>query len=166
MAKRGTPTAGNPLMINTKDWNKSAVMEIFCSRLRTSSLSNRRCLEEPWNGHALPDFNTIRNWMIGNPELTKQYDDAKQGQLAYMAEELMDIADNGANDLMERLGKEGQVLPGYQLNGEHVQRSKLRVETRKWLLTKLMPDRFGEKQETKVTGELSVTISKEDAKVL
>ena len=166
MAKRGTPTAGNPLMINTKDWNRPLVMQIFCDRLRTSSLSNRRCLEEPWQGYPLPDFGTVRLWMIDDPAIMKMYDEAKQGQLAYMAEELMDIADNGSNDLMERLGKEGQVLPGYQLNGEHVQRSKLRVETRKWLLTKLMPDRFGEKQETKVTGEVTVNISKEDAKVL
>lgn len=35
--------------------------------------------------------------------------------------------------------------PGWQLNGEHVQRSKLRSDNRKWLLSKLRPDRYGER---------------------
>lgn len=40
--------------------------------------------------------------------------------------------------------------PGWQLNGEHVQRSRLRVDSRKWLLSKLHPSQYGER--TAITG--------------
>ncbi len=43
-----------------------------------------------------------------------------------------------------RLDKDGQAA-GWQLNGEHVQRSRLRVDTRKWILSKLAPKRYGDK---------------------
>lgn len=61
-----------------------------------------------------------------------------------MADEILEISDDGSNDWMERLGKEGEPA-GWQLNGEHVQRSRLRVDTRKWILSKLAPKRYGDK---------------------
>ena len=45
------------------------------------------------------------------------------------------IADDGTNDYMERLGVDGQGA-GWALNGDHVQRSKLRIDTRLKLLAK------------------------------
>ena len=42
---------------------------------------------------------------------------------------------------LDKAGKES----GYQLNGEHVQRSKLRVDTRKWYLSKILPKKYGDK---------------------
>ena len=45
---------------------------------------------------------------------------------------------------MERLGPDGQSL-GWQLNGEHVQRSKLRVWARLELLKKWNPKKYGDK---------------------
>ncbi|MEU6504669.1 hypothetical protein ABZ895_34575, partial [Streptomyces californicus] len=44
----------------------------------------------------------------------------------------------------EKLDKEGNAI-GYQLNGEHVQRSRLRIDTRKWYLSKIMPKKYGER---------------------
>jgi hypothetical protein len=35
--------------------------------------------------------------------------------------------------------------PGYDLNGEHLQRSRLRVDTRKWMVAKMNPGKFGDK---------------------
>jgi hypothetical protein len=55
----------------------------------------------------------------------------------------LDIADNATNDWMEKQGKDGTEL--YQLNGEHIQRSKLRIETRLKLLAKWNPRKWGEK---------------------
>jgi hypothetical protein len=50
-----------------------------------------------------------------------------------IAEECLNIADDASNDWMERTGEKGA---GWMLNGEHVQRSKLRIETRLKLLAK------------------------------
>ncbi len=59
-------------------------------------------------------------------------------------DEALGIADDGTNDWMERLDKDGQAA-GWQLNGEHVQRSRLRVDTRKWAAGKLAPKKYGDK---------------------
>jgi hypothetical protein len=62
-----------------------------------------------------------------------------------LAEDILDIADNANNDWMERQGRDGQDL-GWIANGENIQRSKLRVDSRKWLLSKLAPKKYGERQ--------------------
>jgi len=67
-----------------------------------------------------------------------------------MADELLEVADDGKNDWMERQGEDDQKL--YVLNGEHVQRSRIRVDTRKWLLSKALPKVYGDKLTQEHTG--------------
>lgn len=69
-----------------------------------------------------------------------------------MADEVIDISDDGSNDWMEKFSKEGEAI-GWTINGEHVQRSKLRVDTRKWLLSKCLPKIYGERVSTELTGK-------------
>ena len=45
---------------------------------------------------------------------------------------------------------------GWRVNGEHVQRSKLRVDARKWLLSKIAPKQYGEKQAVEHSGAIGV----------
>lgn len=91
----------------------------------------------------MPRVSTIFKWLSKYPEFAEQYARAKEDQLQAMADEIADIADDGSNDYMERFDKDGKSL-GYFLNGEHVQRSKLRIESRKWLLSKLAPKKYGD----------------------
>lgn len=60
-----------------------------------------------------------------------------------IAEETLEIADDSTNDWVERERDDGSKYEA--LNGEHVQRSKLRVETRLKLLAKWDPKRYGDK---------------------
>lgn len=78
------------------------------------------------------------------PEFLKQYARAKEESADAMAEEMLDIADDGTNDWMARSEQRGG---GYELNGEHIQRSRVRIDTRKWLASKLKPKKYGEKVE-------------------
>jgi len=89
-----------------------------------------------------PDSTTIRRWIQANEEFCRQYARAKLLQADYMAEEILEISDDGSNDFMA--DKDGN----QRLDGEHVQRSRLRVDTRKWLAAKLAPKIYGDKQET------------------
>ena len=61
-----------------------------------------------------------------------------------LAEECLSIADDANNDWMQRTDKDGRST-GWVLNGEHVQRSKLRIETRLKLLAKFNPKKYGER---------------------
>lgn len=91
----------------------------------------------------MPGATTIFRWLAAMPPFREQYALAKEAMAEQMADELLEIADDGSNDYMERTGKDGTTA--WVLNGEHVQRSKLRVDTRKWLLAKLLPKKYGDR---------------------
>lgn len=82
---------------------------------------------------------SIHAWALGNGE--EQYARARQVQAMAWADELLTIADDGRNDWMARNDPDN---PGYDLNGEHVQRSRVRIDTRKFLLTKILPKVYGD----------------------
>jgi hypothetical protein len=69
-------------------------------------------------------------------KLTEMYARARESRHEIRSDEMYAIADDGKNDWMESNDPDN---PGYKLNGEHVQRSKLRVDLRKWELSKLAP---------------------------
>ena len=94
----------------------------------------------------MPGKSTVFRWLAQNGVFRDQYARARAVQMDTMAEEILDIADDGTNDWMERIGKDG-APDGWTLNGEHVQRSRVRVDTRKWLMSKLAPKKYGERVE-------------------
>lgn len=59
-----------------------------------------------------------------------------------MADEIKEISDDGSNDWMER--NDGENV-AWVANGEHIQRSRLRVDTRKWHLSKALPKIYGDR---------------------
>lgn len=92
----------------------------------------------------MPAMSTVFKWLTLHKEFAEQYTRAKAESADALVEEMMDIADDGTNDWMEVHDKEGECV-GYKVNGEHVQRSRLRVETRKWVVAKLKPKVYGDK---------------------
>ena len=99
----------------------------------------------------MPCVATIFNWLRAYPEFLEQYTIAKEEQADALAEEMLDIADDGTNDWMERTGKDGEKYT--VVNSEHVQRSRLRIETRKWIAAKLKPKKYGDKVNVEATGK-------------
>lgn len=94
----------------------------------------------------MPSAVTIFAWLRKEPMFLKLYAQAKEEQAEMMVEDILEICDDGSNDWMERNGKS-------VLNGEHVQRSKLRVDTRKWLASKLKAKKYGDSSQVKITGD-------------
>lgn len=105
------------------------------------------CREE-----SMPCVATLFNWFEKHPEFLEQYEKAKELQADTLAEEMLDIADDGSNDWMEKHDKDGENI-GWQINGEHVQRSRLRLDTRKWVASKLKPKKYGERVQQEITGK-------------
>lgn len=91
----------------------------------------------------MPSERTIFRWLASNDDFCQRYTCAKEISAEYMAEDMLDIADNAVNDWMKRNGKEDEDY--WVANGEHIQRSRLRIETRKWLMSKLKPKKYGDK---------------------
>ena len=97
------------------------------------------------------DESTPVVWRRRYPEFDELMKAAYEARAWRYAEQVEEIADDGKNDWMEQNDPEN---PGYRLNGEHVQRSRLRLDARKWLASKFLPKVFGEKvhQDTQTLG--------------
>lgn len=96
----------------------------------------------------MPAASSVFRWLAENTEFSEQYEAAAASRAHALAEEALEIADDGTNDWMERRSeaeKGAGVNTGWVLNGEHVQRSRLRVDTRKWFASKLAPKKYGDK---------------------
>jgi hypothetical protein len=46
--------------------------------------------------------------------------------------------------------------PGWQANGEHLQRSRLRFDARRWLASKIMPKVYGDRITQEIEGDLNI----------
>jgi len=90
----------------------------------------------------LPSARTLFYWLRTNEEFLQQYTRAKEESADALTDEMLDIADNATNDWMEKQGKDAK---GYETNGENIQRSRLRIDTRKWLSSKLKPKKYGDR---------------------
>lgn len=116
-----------------------AVAKTICEKLCSGKSLRTIC-----DGDDMPGQTTVFRWLASNDEFRKQYAHAREVQADTLADETLDIADDGRNDWMEKLGKEGEAV-GWQVNGEAVARSRLRVDQRKWYASKLAPKKYGEK---------------------
>ena len=125
---RGRPTTYTDVVANE-----------VCDRLSIGESLRQIC-----RGDHMPSYTTILQWVTDDREgFYDQYVNARERQAEFWAEEILEIADDGSNDWMERETKNGDMIT--VLDHEHVQRSKLRVDARKWLMARMAPKRFGDK---------------------
>lgn len=107
----------------------------------------------------LPHRETVRRWLRDNEDFRGQYARAREDQADAIFDEILEIADDAQNDWMERNGEENE---GWQANGEHIQRSRLRIDARKWMAGKLRPKVYGDKLDLNHSGGVTVVLE-EDA---
>lgn len=113
----------------------------------------------------MPSTSTVCKWLNVKPEFAEQYARAREAQADTLADEILDIADNAHNDWMKR--NHGEDDPGWIANGDHIARSRLMVDSRKWIAAKLKPKKYGDKTETTHVGdkERPVVITPLDASI-
>lgn len=98
----------------------------------------------------MPGLSTVFKWLHKHPEFVEQYARAKEESAEAMAEDILDIADDGTNDWMTiQKGKLEIEVP----DKEVIMRSRLRVDTRKWLMSKMKPKKYGEKLDMTTDGQ-------------
>lgn len=105
--------------------------DVICERLIEGESLRRICLDDK-----MPNAGTVCRWLGENEAFREQYALAREAQADTLADEILDIADDGSNDYMGDDEK---------YNGDAVQRSKLRVDARKWVAAKLKPKKYGDR---------------------
>ena len=127
--KRGRPSLYTPEL----------AVEI-CERLAEGETLRSVCRDKH-----MPDERRVRAWVVEDRHaFAPQYARARDLGLQSMADELIDIADDSSlDDFDPKTGK---------INQESYQRARLKVDTRKWYLSKLAPKRYGDRLTNVHTG--------------
>lgn len=121
--KPGRPTGYTPELANE-----------ICNSIASSSKGTKKLCKE--NQH-WPCQDTLFAWLKNHPEFSEQYAQAKRCQIEVFIDEILDIADDSSHD--ELINEEGSLV----CNSEFIARSRLRIDTRKWLAAKLVPKVYG-----------------------
>ena len=137
--KRGRPTDYTPELVNE-----------ICSTIASSSKGISRLCKDNliW-----PTKETIFAWLKTYGDFSDQYARAKRLQIEVMVDEIIEIADDSSQDNI--INKQGQII----CNNESINRARLRIDTRKWIASKLAPKIYGDK----IDNTHSINISHEEA---
>ena len=122
--KSGRPTTYN-----------EEIAALICERVATSTLGLNKLCELHDD---LPVKSTVNLWRYKHPEFSTSYAVAKLKQADLLAEECLSIADDDSGDTKIN-ALTGEEVP----NTEFIARSRLRIDTRKWLAAKLLPKQYG-----------------------
>ena len=126
-AKRGRPSLYT-----------GALAAKLCLRLAEGETLRAICRDQ-----AMPDKATVLRWLAdkAKADFRDQYAHARDMQADALFDEALEIADDVSGDWST--DKDGKKV----LDHEHIQRSRLRVDTRKWAAGKLAPKRYGDKMQ-------------------
>lgn len=123
-------------------------------------ISEGQSLRAVCDQEGMPDKSTVFRWLAKHEEFRDKYARAREAQADEFAEEILDIADDGTNDYTERKNRDGSTVE--VVDQEHINRSRLRVDTRKWLMSKMAPKKYGDRVTTELTGPNGGPIQTED----
>lgn len=106
-------------------------------------VSAGKTLREYGRQDGKPSRRLIDKWRKDDEDFRARIARARDDGFDALAEECLEIADDASNDWMERQDDDGNAI-GWRVNGDHVTRSRLRIETRLKLLAKWDPKRYGD----------------------
>jgi hypothetical protein len=129
--ERGRPSAYSP-----------EIATALCTRL-----INGQSLRSVCRDLSMPSISTVYEWLFVHPQFSEQYTRAKEDQADTYADEIIDIADNSSADLIP--GEDGKM----RVDHEAINRSRLRVDARKWVASKLKAKKYGERVEQLHVGD-------------
>ena len=89
---------------------------------------------------------TFNTWLGNDSNLAVEYARAREDLIERMAQEVLEISDSDVG-----------IMPDGKKDWAAVQKHKLQVDTRKWLLSKLAPKKYGDRLE--LTGDVDNPIA-------
>lgn len=128
-----------------------------------NQLASGKTLKKICENKEMPDVATVLRWVAkGNDEessaefkeFRKLYAQAREVQAAVLFDEMLEIADDTSLD--SRVDDKGNEYP----NAEWIGRSRLRLDARKFYLSKVLPKVYGDKVSHEYSGGMNVVVKK------
>ena len=107
----------------------------ICAEMATGKSLRSVCAED-----GMPAESTVRLWAVEDRDgFAAHYARAREAQMEALGEDILEIADDTRGDFKKN-------ADGVEVvDSEAIQRSKLRVDARKWLMSKIAPKRYGDR---------------------
>lgn len=126
MAKMGRPTIYRDSLANA-----------ICIRLSLGESLNKICQLDKY-----PKKSTVYRWLLEKENFKDKYQRAREMQQENFLDDIIAIADDSSEDYTTVAGKNGDFE---KFDSEHVQRSRLRIDTRKWVMERMAPRKYATK---------------------
>jgi hypothetical protein len=134
--------------------------------LYTDALARKICerlmggesLKEICEDNRMPAIRSVTRW-LADPRLTEfreMYYFARRVQAEIRIDEIFTIADDSSGDWHPKYDDDGEII-GVEVDNEAIQRSRVRIDVRKWYAARLVPRIYGDRKEIDldVTGDLA-----------
>jgi hypothetical protein len=109
-------------------------------------ISKGKALRSILKQKEMPSNETFYKWINEDEEKSKRYARACEERADAIFDEIIEIADDSSQD-------EVDTEFGVKQNTEFIQRSKVRIDARKWVVSKLNPKKYGDKLDLTTDGE-------------
>lgn len=96
----------------------------------------------------MPDKSTVFMWFRTNKKFLDQYARAKEESADALAEEILDISDESLAVIKTGVANKSSA---------YAQVQRLRVDTRKWIMSKMKPKKYGDKMDLTSDGKVLPT---------
>lgn len=118
------------------DENKAKAIDLILDQI--SSGYSLKSIIDSRTRKEVPCYATWCDWLKEDKELLNNYARACEERAEKIFDEILDIADDSSKDVLITDNGETQ-------NSEFIARSRLRVDARKWALSKMNPKKYGER---------------------
>lgn len=129
-----------------------AKADAICARLAEGESLNAICKDAD-----MPAESTVRAWALDDVEgFAAKYARAREIGYEVHADKIIDLADECRVGVKRTTKVTGEVE---LVEGDMVERSRLQIDARKWMLAKMLPKKYGDKIEHDHKGGISLTLS-------
>ena len=108
----------------------------ICKRLANGETLRGICSEE-----GMPAASTVCEWVLADPAFAERYARARSIGLDVLADEIQHIADTPLPGQIVKETEDGVETTTKDM----LEHRRLQVDARKWLLSKLRPDKYGDR---------------------
>ena len=135
------------------DKDKDKIFNYVCSEIEKG-----KALRNVLKDENMPSTSTFYQWLDNDEVKAKQYARATEVRADIIFDDILTIADENTNDTS--INENGIEV----VNNDVIQRSRLRIDARKWVLSKLNPKKFGDKTDITTNGK-EVNITPQEVKI-
>jgi hypothetical protein len=123
--------------------------DAICARLAQGESLNAICKDDD-----MPAESTVRAWALDNVGgFSAKYARAREIGYEVHADKIIDLADECRIGTKRTTKVTGEVET---VEGDMVERSRLQIDARKWMLSKMLPKKYGDKLDLNHGGEMTV----------